>query len=313
MRALFILLATVSLFGNTLTCRTQMLMGTFATLCAPYEKEAIIQEAFERLKAVEMALSSYAPQADIYRLNHEHNVSLQADTYEALMKSQRYYKESHGVFNIAVGAITRDLYRFGEAERIPSDTQLQNADINFSALDFNASHARIQKGIAIDLGGMGKGFGIDKAHEIFKQSGIKDGSIALSGDIRCIATCKLEITDPFHPEGIIERHRTRLSNLGISTSGNYRRYVENRAHHHLIDPKTKRPATHFASVTLIGDISSSDLDAYATAVSLMDISEAKRFLKQFRLAYILYTMDRKRIASDNIDTFLSCDTPTPNK
>ena len=303
MRIFFLLGIAVLLLADTLTCRTQMLMGTYAKICAPDTKQQLIQQAFERLKSVETALSSYDHQADIYKLNHQGAVNLKSDTYEALLKSRRYYYESGTLFNIAIGAITKKLYRFGENERIPTPKELDDANITFLGLHFGRDHARLEKNIQIDLGGMGKGFGVDKAAEIFRQSPIQNATIALSGDIRCLGHCDVAVTDPFHEGRIIERFHTRKNDLGISTSGNYQRYVKSQNNNHLIDPDTKRPAHTFASITLIGPIASSDLDAYATAASLMDIHEAKKFLAQFQLAYILYTLKGTRIASSNLTTY----------
>ena len=59
-------------------------------------------------------------------------------------------------------------------------------------------------------------------------------------------------------------------NTAISTSGNYRRYVQNSDYNHLINPKTRASQKTFASISLISDrYSNSDLDAYATAASVM--------------------------------------------
>lgn len=281
------------------------MMGTYAELCAPAKHSDVIRQGFERLKAVELALSSYDPRADIYRLNRDRNVTLQPDTYEALLKSIRYYHESGGAFNIAIGSVTRGLYRFGERdERIPSSEALLKADTDLNGLVFDAETAEIEAGIRLDLGGMGKGFGVDKAYRIYRQHGVVEGKIALSGDIRCIGTCEIAVTDPFRPEGIIASMKSVHPGLGISTSGNYRRYVRFKEHHHLIDPETKKPAEGFASVTLLGYLSNADLDAYATAASVMQVEEALSFLKRFDIAFLLYTTDRRQIRSNNLDAFV---------
>lgn len=288
------------LAAEELLCRTQMMMGTYAELCAPQSRAEVLQQGFQRLKTVELALSSYDERADIYRLNHEHRVSLQPDTLEALEASLRYYDESDGYFNIAIGSVTKQLYRFGEVERLPERGALQRADTHITGLSFNLHRATVAEGTTIDLGGMGKGFGVDKAYEHYRVAGVTSGKIALSGDIRCVGICHVAVTNPFEPEGVIASFKTTRAGLGISTSGSYRRYVKTKAHNHLIDPKTKRSASLFASVTVVGNIANADLDAYATAASVMPLEQAIAFLDSKRLGYLLFTMDHRRIVSANI-------------
>ncbi len=300
---LFLLLG-VSLFGTEMLERTQVLMGTYATITVPQEKRKEQQKAFEILYAVEHSLSSYDPNADIYKLNHNRTVSLSPYSYEALLLSKRYYKESDGYFDITVGSITRGLFHFGEAERLPERQELQKAKIDFKGLHFNAERAEVEKGVTIDLGGMGKGFGVDKAEAYLSEQNITEGRIALSGDIRCLGTCKVAIQDPFS-EGTIASFTTRHPNMAISTSGNYRRYVESKSNSHLIDPKKRMSETAFASITLLSRGSNSDIDAYATAASVMPVTKALRFLEMLDVAYLLVSTDGERYKSSNFEQFAS--------
>ncbi|MEA3451708.1 MAG: FAD:protein FMN transferase [Bacteroidota bacterium] len=280
-------------------------MGTYASLCAPIKQKKVIEEGFNRLKSVEQSLSSYSKNAYIYKLNKNLHVNLNIDTYEALLKSYRYYILSDGYFNIMIGSITKKIYRFGDNEHLAKESELDSASVLIDGIDFNEEEARLTSNSSVDLGGMGKGFGVDKVHEIYKHQNIKEGKIALSGDIRCVSTCKISITNPFKPHKAIATFNTKHKGMGISTSGNYYRYVQNKRHNHLINPKIKRSAIIFASITLIGNISSSDLDAYATAASVMPLQQAISFLNSQRLGYILFTTDATKIVSSNIDQFVN--------
>ena len=284
--------------------RTQVMMGTFATISLPQEKGAQLQKSFELLKAVEASLSSYDPRADIYRLNHNREVDLSPYAYEALQRSRHYYGVSGGYFDITVGSITKELYRFGEDERIPQKEELEKAKIDINGLHFNREKAWLEKGTVVDLGGMGKGFGVDKAAAYLQEQNITVGRVALSGDIRCLNICKMALQNPFG-EGTIASFSTKYPNTALSTSGNYRRYVGDKTNNHLIDPKIKRSEKTFASITLISRGPNSDIDAYATAASVMPREKAVAFLKQRDLAYILITAAGERIVSENIDRYVS--------
>ncbi|QOP42418.1 FAD:protein FMN transferase [Sulfurimonas marina] len=277
-------------------------MGTLVSITLD-DHEELINEGFKIIREVDYALSSYKPEGDIYKLNHQHLVKLHPFTYEALKLSQQYYHSTHGYFDITIGSITKGLYRFGEnREFIPHPQLLKSAKVGFSGLKFNRESAQINKGIKIDLGGMGKGFGVQKATQFFINKGVKKAIVAASGDIRCIGSCKVGVQNPFSEEQLFEIE-TKKPVSGITTSGNYRRYVGSKKSNHLISPYLRQSEKTFASITLISDLSSSDLDAYATAVSVMPYALAKQFLDEKPLGYILITTDRDLFISKNFEEY----------
>ena len=284
--------------------RTQVMMGTFATISLPKEETKELQKSFEILRAVEASLSSYDTKADIYKLNHDRAATLSPYSYEALLLSQRYYEQSSGYFDITVGSVTKGLYRFGEDERLVDTGALTNAKIGFEGLHFDTERAWLDKETVIDLGGMGKGFGVDKAAAYLREQNVTRGTIALSGDIRCLDICNMGIQDPFG-EGTLAEFTTKYPGTAVSTSGNYRRYVVSKENNHLIDPKKKIPQQGFASITLISLGKNSDIDAYATAASVMPVKEAIRFLETLDVAYLLVTSSGERHRSDNLEQYVS--------
>jgi len=301
----FVVLYIVStpLNADALVKRTQVMMGTYISISLPKEKLPLSNLAFECLKKVEMALSSYDENAQIYRLNRERNISISSDTYEALELSKQYYQETQEYFDITIGSITKDLFHFGEQVRLPSQRELSQARVDFNGLHFNKTRAWIDKGVKIDLGGMGKGFGVDKTVELLKEQGLERGMIALSGDIFCFHACEMAIQDPFSAKVLVDFRMAQL-NTSISTSGNYRRFVKSKDNNHLINPKTKRSQKSFASITLISTrYSNADLDAYATAASVMPTTKAFVFLKSLEeVAYLVVTNDKKIYTNEKLKT-----------
>ena len=290
---LFALSSTLLLNAGEHVKRTQVMMGTYVSVSLSKEKLPLITSVFDRLKKVELALSSYHPEAEIYKLNHQHKTDISEDTYEALSLSRQYYKKTDGYFDITIGSITKGLFHFGEDERVPSEKALSHAKIDFQGLHFDKDSAWIDEGVKIDLGGMGKGFGVDKAKELLKEQGVREGIIALSGDIFCFHRCEMAVQDPFS-EGVLASFRMAKKNTAISTSGNYRRYVKSTKYNHLINPKTRTSQKTFASITLLSrNHSNSDLDAYATAASVMPKTKAFRFLQRLDLGYLVVTNNKK--------------------
>jgi FAD:protein FMN transferase len=298
----FVVLGVLSLHAME---RTRILMGTFATLSLPDRDASCADSAFAAMATVDKTLSSYDPHAEIYRLNHRRSIPISAMTYDALSKAKRYYVQSGGYFDVTVGAITRGEYHFGGQERVPGTAELAKAPVGFSLLEFNTTHAALKPGAMVDLGGFGKGFGIDRAAEALRACGAKKAVVGLSGDIRCIGGhCLLGIQDPFS-EGTLMTFQTLKRETGISTSGNYRRFVRHKAHNHLIDPKTRESEQAFASVTLIGTTDNSDLDAWTTAASVMPPNKALTFLQTLPVAYILVYSDGTIVESSDLSDYVS--------
>lgn len=288
------------LCADALISRTQMHMGTMVTISLPkaaYEKS---QSGFELIHDIEMVLSSYKRNAEVYRLNHGETLRASAWLQEALMFCRRYYVESDGYFDITVGSITKEAFRFGEAEKIPTDSELDQSRLNINGIVHKGHIIHLLPGITLDLGGMGKGYAVDKVAELYREENLSEGIIKASGDIRCLGQCSVEIQHPFK-EGSFGSFTTRYNDMGITTSGNYRRYVSDKGNNHLIDPKQKRSQQRFASITLVGRLPSSDLDAYATAASVMPYEKAVAFLKARQVGYILITTDKEVIVSDTLE------------
>ena len=278
-------------------------MGTFVTLTLE-DQEHLIEDGFVLFKEVDFALSSYKKEADIYKLNHTGYVKLHPYTYEALKLCERYYHETQGYFDITVGSITKGLYRFGEHnEFIPHPKLLKELKIGFNKIEFDKESASIKEGVKVDLGGMGKGFGVQKVAEYFLKNGVQKAVIAASGDIRCIGSCEIALQDPFSEDTLFTL-RTKKAQSGITTSGNYRRYVASKNNNHLINPYLKQNEKTFASITLISELSSADLDAYATAASVMPYERAIKFLNSLALGYILVTVERDIVMSKNLANYV---------
>lgn len=287
MRYVYLLLLFYStLFSETIS-RSQVIMGTFSTITLEKKHQQEIQKGFELLKEIERSLSSYDKNAKVYQLNHQKSVDKDLYLAELLEESRKIYKESRGYFDISIGSVTKELYHFGEDEKIPTTKQLNDARIDFNGIREENSTLTLDKGITIDFGGIGKGYGVDKVAEYFKEQNISQGRIALSGDIRCLDFCSFQIQSPFEEEQTLMSFTSKIPHLSISTSGTYRRYIQEKSQHHLINPKTKKQGRAFVSVTILTHADNAKADAIATAVSVMPKKKALAFLKEQGVGFVL--------------------------
>ena len=144
------------------TTRSQVIMGTFCNITLEEKNKKQIQEGFTLLKEIELSLSSYDKKAKVYKLNHQEKVMNDKYLTEVLEKSRDIYNESSGYFDITIGSVTKGLYHFGENEQVPSQKELDSARVELKGIVENNGTIRLEKGIKLDLGGIGKGYGVDK-------------------------------------------------------------------------------------------------------------------------------------------------------
>ena len=290
--------------ADELLSRTRSLMGTYVTISLPEKRNKDISRSFDLVQKIEDSLSSYDPNATLSKLNQTHTVPYDAYLAEAIRLSKHYYKDTDGYFDVTIGSISKKLYHFGEEKTYsPSKEALKKAVLNIDGIHLNKHNISTDEHIVVDLGGMGKGYAVDKVAKYLREQHITEGIIALSGDIQCMDTCEIYLQSPFSEE-TFARINTMHPHTSISTSGTYRRYATKRSEHHLINPKTATQGKAFLSVSLFTIADNSKIDAYATAVSVMPEEEALAFLNVHTgIGYVLVEADGN-ILHGNLDPLL---------
>ncbi len=300
--AMLLSLSTL-LVSAEIVSRTQVIMGTMATISLESSQKYKIQEGFTFLKNIESSLSSYDHNAKVYKLNLSKKVDGDKYLFEILNKSRYFYHLTEGYFDITIGSVTKDLYGFGDRENIPNLKQLQLAQIDINGIHIDHETITLDNGLKLDFGGIGKGYGIDKLSTYYQKQNISKGRVAISGDIRCFTPCTFEIQSPFEKAKSLLKYKAKISNLSISTSGTYERYIKFQKYHHLINPKTKKQGRAFVSVTILTKADNTKADAIATAVSVMPEDKAIDFLLLQDVGFILVQID-KTIISANLEPFV---------
>ncbi len=278
--------------------RTQMHMGTLISVTC--EEENGIDAVFDAFAKLDNLLSTYKETSEISTLNRNNILIPSRQTREILQRSLEMNTLTSGAFDITIGSLTHSAYRFGyDNEHLPTSNELTKNTrfVGTKNITLHDTTIKTTKGSIIDLGGIGKGYAVDKSIELLEKQGVKKAIIAASGDIGCLGACEISIQDPFRPDGAIATIKSNLPRFAISTSGNYERYIKTKANNHLISPKTHKPQQWFASVTLIDSSDNTRLDALATAVSVMKEKEAIKMLEELKIGYILIRNDGKSITS----------------
>ena len=249
--------------------RSRVSMGSQLTLSAwttsERETEIAFEHIFREFDRLEALLSVWKDGSDVVRLNKNAGVGpvhVSPETLEVLEIAHDASVQTHGKFDITFGALA-DIWKFDHDQdnSIPDRAAIEKRLplVNFDEVqtDRAAGTAFIRKpGMRVHLGGIGKGYAVDRAVAMLKQRGMADFMIQSGGDLYVAGTnggqpWKLAIADP---RGTHEPFATlQMGDGTFSTSGDYERsFVKDGVrYHHLIDPDRGEPARGCRSVTIV--------------------------------------------------------------
>lgn len=269
--------------------RQQFQMGTYARVLIYGGENRQADGAFEEIRKLDALLSDYNPNSQVSRISKnagKEPVKVSPEVIEVLRASKEAAAETGGEFDPTIGALTIGVYRFGRDGRTEiTEEGIERAKglVDYRKLVLTEDTAYLEdEGMMLDLGGIGKGFAIDKAAEALKEEGVTRGIVSLSGDIRVFGEdIPMAVRDP-SGRGVIASFRTGAQDLSISTSGGYERRVSSKGktYHHLIVPGSGWPGQELLSVTVVMPENNTLADAYATAIFVMGKEKAQEFLEK---------------------------------
>jgi thiamine biosynthesis lipoprotein len=263
---------------------TRGVMDTFATITIYgnfYEKDEIknvIDEAFSEIERIEKTTSFYDPESEIYKLNRYGYLNKEEATPEVrylLSQSIYYYELSRGSFDVTIHPLL-ELWKGGLWKEDPFIQRKRMNEtlkkVGYENIIMNDDGILLLNGASVDLGGIAKGYAVDRALDILRQNKIKRALIDIGGDMGAIGgKWTIGLVDPKDPNECITRFK--ISNECVATSGNYERYFDpSKKVHHIIDPRTGYPADGCISATVIAK-SCTDADALATSIFVMGARE----------------------------------------
>jgi FAD:protein FMN transferase len=237
--------------------RARPLLGTFVEIAATGETpdgvEAAVEAAFAAVATVHRLMSFHEAGSDVSHVNRDaaaRPVRVHPWTYEVLAAAVEMHHRSSGAFDVCVAPALQRLGLLPNTSdlctRPPPDRRnlielLSENEVRFSA-----------PAVKIDLGGIAKGFAVDRAVEALRQHGITDGLVNAGGDLRVIGSHSyaVDIRNPRQPDRTM--FRVALANGALASSGG--RFDPVRSHHALssavIDPATALPAHSISGATV---------------------------------------------------------------
>jgi len=273
--------------------RSQLLMGTVVEIMAvgreTAQVEGAVDAAFAEMARLEQLLSSYQPDSDISRLSQEGNdFEVAQETAAVLEMGLDVARHSNGAFDMTLGRL-KLLWGFDtDHPAVPDEEQISAALVGIGpdALGLKDRHvSKRNPQLQLDLGGIAKGYAVDRAIAILKQHGIESAAVNAGGDIYLLGKrdnrpWRIGIQHPRQKAAVLET--VRISNHAVVTSGDYERFFEQggQRYHHIFDPKSGYPARKCQSVTIIAD-SVALGDALATAAFVMGPQAGLQLLSRY--------------------------------
>lgn len=262
----------------------QVSMGTVIEITLLSEDEEAARkaslQAFQEIKRIEQLMSPWIGTSDVSHLNRfagKDWVKVSPETFDVIQKSQKISGLSEGAFDITIAPLT-GLWRKARERGIPpSSEEIKKilGLVNFRNLLIRPDGKVFlkKKGMAIDLGGIAKGYAVDRAFEILTSLGYKNLIINAGGDLRVGGLKEnqpwlIGIQDPRSAEKVMAT--ISVSDSAIATSGDYEKFFfhQGKRYHHILNPKTGFPAEGYQSVTILSK-DGMTADGLATAVFVL--------------------------------------------
>jgi thiamine biosynthesis lipoprotein len=247
----------------------------------PQQGRSLAESVLTEFRRIDRMMSPYREESELSLLNREamlHPIVISNELFSLLEKSQEISKLTAGAFDITYASVG---YSYNYREGIsPSAEWLQAnlTNIDYRNIELDSSNHSVkfrQPGVRIDLGGIAKGYAVDRGIALLAKQGIEHALITAGGDSRLLGDhqgrpWQIGIRSPRNPEGMVAM--LPLVNEAISTSGDYERYFESDGvrYHHILNPKTGRSASEVQSVTIIGP-NATRTDALSTSVFVLGV------------------------------------------
>ncbi len=277
------------------------------------------------LLAFDMSLSTYRPDSKISKINEGDSTVFVDDFFiKTFEVSSRIYRETEGLFDPTIGILV-NAYGFGPKKQkidlntAKIDSLLQYVGFDKVRLNENRTISKKFPQTYFDFNAIAQGYSVDVVVDFLKSKGIENGIVEIGGEIVAFGKNTIEnknwvigIDDPTQsPEERTLIAKIKLENLGMATSGNYRKVktdsLTGEKFVHIINPKTGLSLqSKVLSATVLAK-NCIDADGYATAFMVMDFLQIQEFLKDRNDLYVLliYTDEQNSIQQFKTPNFES--------
>ena len=272
---------------------TEALMGTRITVRLWHddasEGDAAVAAAIAEISRIEQLMSTYIADSRISAINreaHEAPVYAGDELYGLVATALRLSALTGGAFDITYDSVGRhyDFRASVKPDETVIATELPRIDYRHVLLDEDRQTISFARpGVRINLGGIAKGYAVERATEILRSRGVEHASVSAGGDSRLLGDRRgqpwvVGIQDPRDRSRVAVR--LPLLDEAVSTSGDYERFFieDGERFHHIISPKSGKPSRGVQSATVVGP-DGVMTDALSTSVFILGPAAGIRLIE----------------------------------
>ena len=248
----------------------------------------LIDAVFAEASRIDELMSTYKESSLISEINRDaalRPVYAGNELFTLIQRAQDISVLTRGAFDITYDSVGQH-YDFRAHKRPSAETVLKEKaliDYRLIELDDTAQNVRFLKpGVRINLGGIAKGYVVERGIDILRHAGVTNAIVTAGGDSRMLGDRRgrpfmIGIRDP-RQEGQVAIS-VPLADEAVSTSGDYERYFDEDGvrYHHILTPSTGAPAHDVHSATVVGP-DAVMTDALSTSVFVMGVDLGLRLI-----------------------------------
>jgi FAD:protein FMN transferase len=255
---------------------------------------AILEEALDEVDRLDRLMSHYKPDSPLSRLNREAArgpVIVDRELFGLIAQAIGYSRESDGAFDITVGPLMKAWGFFGGDGLVPADATLARArrlvGYRHVALDRARRTIRFDReGVELDLGGIAKGYAVDRVVAILRARGVTAALVSAGGSTIYglgappgRAGWDVDIQDPLDAREVAFTVTVTDRALSISGASEKSFDVDGVRYTHIMDPRTGRPVTGVLGVIVLAETGVTG-DALDNAVFVLGAERSRRLLRR---------------------------------
>lgn len=287
-------------------------MDTVMNMTVYDEKgDEVLLEAEKEIQRLENLFSVTKENSEVAKLNEQagkESVSISKETADLLLTGKTLSKETEDAFDITVSPVVKAWGFTEETHTVPSQEKLNKllplVDAEALSVEENGQKAYLSKvGMAVDLGGIAKGYTADCVMSLLRKEGVSSAVVSLGGNVATIGTkpdgspWKVAVSNPLQTEDYVGMLEVKDSS--VVTSGGYQRFFEKdgKKYHHIIDPSTGYPAeSGLLSVTILSP-NGTRADGLSTALFVMGEEKGLDFWRKNQDFEAIFVTDDNRVVA----------------
>jgi len=252
----------------------------------------VVDEVFEEIDRLDAQMSNYKPASELSVINREaaaRPVLVEPKLFELIRESLGTSRETGGAFDITVGPLMKSWGFFRGQGRLPSPAEVARVlkRIGYRHVRLDGGRRTIafdEPGIEIDLGGIAKGYAVDRAVQILRENGVRSALVS-SGTSSIYALgappgargWEVNVRDPYDAHQAADV--VLLRNSSLSISGNYEKFfrVGGKTYCHIMNPRTGWPVERMLSTVALSR-SATETDALSTSFFVMGVERSRKYL-----------------------------------